>query len=118
MTRKRWQDWITLALGIWVLISPWVYGFAASGVATANAVVLGAVVIVYSAVELSVPRVWEEWLMLIGGLWLLVSPWVLGFEAKTAAVWNTAVSGIVIALLAVWALGQFGAQDRSRQVTQ
>lgn len=118
MTSKRWQDWLTLALGIWVAVSPWVYGFNMAAVATANAVIIGAVIALYSLIELSAPRIWEEWLMVLAGIWLLISPWVLGFEARTQAVWNTALSGIAIALLAVWALGQFGAERRTPQVPQ
>lgn len=118
MTAKRWQDWVTLVLGAWMVLSPWVYGFSADHAAMLNAVIFGAAIVVYSVIELSIPRMWEEWLMLAAGVWLLVSPWVLDFQAKSAAMWNTAVSGIVLAVLAMWALGQFSAADRQKKITQ
>jgi hypothetical protein len=48
--------WCEGAMGIWVLISPWVLGFAALAHATWAHVALGAVVIVASAIELGMPR--------------------------------------------------------------
>src|SRR5690349_12103054 len=103
MTQLRWQDWATLVAGIWLLISPWVVGYAGDSVAMGNAVIFGIAIIIYSVVELSVPRAWEEWLMMAAGAWLIVSPWVLGFGAEARAVWDTVVVGIVVLLLALWA---------------
>jgi hypothetical protein len=42
---------------------------------------------------------WEEWLNLLLGLWVLVSPWALGFQGTTAA-WVHIVVGILVAALA------------------
>ena len=57
-----------MVAGIWLLISPWAMGYSGDTVALANAVVLGIVIIVYSIIELSIPRDWEEWLMVIAGI--------------------------------------------------
>jgi len=103
MTILRWQDWITLVAGIWLLISPWAMGYSGETVALANAVVLGIAIIVYSIVELSIPRDWEEWLMVIAGIWLIISPWVLRFSAQTRATWDSVIVGVVVTLLALWA---------------
>jgi SPW repeat len=104
MSKMRWQDWGTLVVGIWLGVSPWVLGFSAEQAATWNALILGVAMLVYSIVELSVPKAWEEWAMLVAGIWLLVSPWVLGFTVETRAAWDTAIVGVVAAVLAVWAL--------------
>jgi SPW repeat len=45
-----------------------------------------------------------EWLSLAGGLWLVVSPFVLGFEASNVAAVNAVVVGAFVALLSAWAL--------------
>ena len=42
---------------------------------------------------------WEEWGLLIIGLWLAMSPWVLGFQNATAMKVNVGV-GFVVAYLA------------------
>jgi hypothetical protein len=42
---------------------------------------------------------WEEWLNLLLGLWVLASPWVLGFQGTTAGTVHIVV-GILVAALA------------------
>jgi hypothetical protein len=107
MSRMRWQDWVTLAAGIWLLFSPAILNYAGAGPATSDAVVLGIVVIILSIIELSVPRVAEEWAMVALGVWLVLSPWLLGFGPETTAAWNSVVVGMVIGVLALWAaMGQ------------
>jgi hypothetical protein len=43
---------------------------------------------------------------LVAGAWLAISPFVLGFNLEQGALWNTLVTGIVIALFA--AVRSFG----------
>jgi len=53
--------------------------------------------------------VWEESLNLIVGLWVLVSPWVLGFQGTTNAMTIHVVVGIAVAVLAaieLWMMQQ------------
>lgn len=46
---------------------------------------------------------WREWLMLLFGVWLVVSPFVLGFTAvaEGMAMWSTVILGLVVAGFAV-----------------
>lgn len=46
---------------------------------------------------------WQDWLNLILGIWLFVSPW-FGFADSMAAAWNAWVFGAVIAAISAWAL--------------
>jgi len=48
----------------------------------------------------------EEWVNLVLGAWLLVSPWVLGFSTATALMWNAVLIGALIVVSASWALGK------------
>src|SRR5690349_21788181 len=60
-TMKRWQDWVNLVLGAWTLASPWVLGFAdGQSVAAWSAWVLGAAIIVFAGIAVSIPKTWEE----------------------------------------------------------
>ena len=36
------------------------------------------------------------------GIWLIVSPWVLGYAEVNLALWNAAIIGTCSALLALW----------------
>ena len=80
---RQWQDWLSWLLGIWLLLSPWTFAFDAETTAMRNAVVLGALIIIAEAFELSVFRDWEEWINVALGAWLLVSSWVLGMFGET-----------------------------------
>ena len=40
----EWEEWISLLLGVWMIVAPWVVGFSAIGLAVAAFVVLGVVV--------------------------------------------------------------------------
>ena len=55
----------------------------------------------------SAKKHWQDGLNLILGLWVIVSPWVLGFTDVQYAPMNAVVIGIVIAVMALWALISF-----------
>ena len=48
----EWEEWISALLGLWMIVAPWIVGFASIGVAVAAFVVLGIVVVAASASEL------------------------------------------------------------------
>lgn len=52
---REWEEWVNLAIGCWILASPWVLGFPhSSGMHVATAV--GAVVVFLSLLELFLVR--------------------------------------------------------------
>ena len=44
------------------------------------------------------------WVQLVLGLWILFSPWLLGFSDITVMKWANALVGSVIILINLWAL--------------
>ena len=50
---------------------------------------------------------WRDFINLLLGIWVFVSPWVLGFSATQIAAWNANAVGLVIAVAAVAAFVQF-----------
>ena len=48
----EWEEWINLALGLWVLVSPWVLSFAAQTTARWVHVVIGLIVAVLAGLKL------------------------------------------------------------------
>ena len=99
---KHAQDWISLVLAVVLFISPWVLGFAAEQYASWNAWVCAAVVGLVAMGAISLFKEWEEWLILLVGVWLIAAPWVLGFSALTAALSAHVVLGLLIAVAAAW----------------
>jgi hypothetical protein len=47
---------------------------------------------------------WINWVQLILGIWIFVSPWVLNFSAIGAALWSNIIAGVLIGLSAFWEL--------------
>ena len=98
---KQWEDWCDWALGIWLVLSPWVLLFEKDTPATRNAVIVGSLIIFAEVVTLSYFRVWEEWINFALGAWLAVSPWVLGI-ASPAPKLNFHIVGLLVAALALY----------------
>lgn len=48
---------------------------------------------------------WQDWAGFSLGLWLAVSPWVLGFSDEQAATANAAVVGIALAVVSLLEVG-------------
>src|SRR5262249_24260905 len=100
-------DVANLTLGVILLASPWIFGFP-SAAASQTAVMSGIVIAAISIAALAVFTVWEEWLNLIMGVWVLASPWVLDFVGTTAMHVHIVI-GVIVAVLAaleIWLLYQ------------
>ena len=112
---KQWEEWCDWALGIWLILSPWILLFERDAVATRNAVIVGFLVVLAEAATLTWFQVWEEWINVALGAWLAVSPWVLGVVDAAAKV-NFIVVGALIAALAlyeVWEVRRERASSKS-----
>ena len=45
-----------------------------------------------------------KWTELVLGLWIILSPWLLGFSSITVMKWSNLMVGTVIFLMSVWAI--------------
>ncbi|RJF97014.1 hypothetical protein D3870_19410 [Noviherbaspirillum cavernae] len=105
MTTRRWQDWGNLLLGAWLFVSPWVMLYPADvPSAMWNAYILGSAIVVFAIIAIYLPRAWEEGLNMLFGLWLVISPWVLGFSMYRDITANAVIVGVFVAALAAWAM--------------
>jgi hypothetical protein len=107
---KHWQDRANAVLGGWLIVAPFVLSFQSDLVALTNTMVVGLLLLATALGAIFVPRAWEDWTETALGLWLAVSPWILGFTTPSARV-NAVVSGLVILTLALWALQDYGAGE-------
>jgi hypothetical protein len=102
---KRWQDWGNAILGLWMAISPWALGFSVGASSAALAAwVLGVAIVVLALIAVYMPRAWEEGINTLLGLCLLISPWVLSYADAPKASENAVSVGVLVTLLAVWAM--------------
>jgi FtsH-binding integral membrane protein len=112
MNEQHWQDWLVAIVGAWLVVSNLVLSYVIPETAPAaldatifwNALVTGAAAILLGGMAIAAFTLWEEWADIAIGLWLVVSPWILGFADIQLAMWNVVLSGIVIILSAAWTL--------------
>jgi hypothetical protein len=93
---------INILLGLWILISPYVLAFHQLPPAVWNNVILGILIAFFAFVRVSSIEnqpVWSWWNALLG-LWVVISPFVLGFAQTTTALVNNIVAGALVGLLA------------------
>jgi hypothetical protein len=97
---------INVALGIWLIASPYFLKYAVWHNARVNAGVMGSIVfgMALTRLAMSGPRWW--WLhfaSLVVGIWLIVAPFLLGYAGDPAAMINSVVVGLLV--LAVEVIG-------------
>jgi SPW repeat len=90
-------DLYNSALGAFLFISPWLFKFPLDTMRF-DAWLSGSFLMFFSAVTLFVFAEWEELINLFIGLWILISPWALGFQHTTAMHVSLAVGAIVVYL--------------------
>lgn len=100
----HWQDFVSVAMGVWLIVSPWVLGIHAPLQAIGDFVAIGIVLAAFALTEVFVPEAWEEWSELVLGLWLIASPWVLEFSNVPLAMQNAVVCGLLVSVLALWVI--------------
>jgi hypothetical protein len=98
-----WIKFIGIIPSAWLIVSPWVLGFAAANPAlTGNDVVGGIVLLTLVLLNLAslslMRRLGMIGIMLLSGIWLCIAAALYG-HGSGAAFWSTLVSGIVIVLL-------------------
>jgi len=98
----KWPSWVNVVIGIWLIIAPFLIGFA-HGVAMQNSVIVGIIVLIAALYTISVKSAsfGASWLNLIVGVWLMISPWVLRFSTTARpAVTSSVVCGILVLIFA------------------
>jgi hypothetical protein len=104
--KVHWRDWLMLLFGAWLVISPFVLGYSATDAMMMlwNPVIVGVAVVVFSIAVLRKTQVWEEWVLLALGAWLIAAPFLLGYASMPAAMWNSIIVGLLVGADSVWSL--------------
>jgi hypothetical protein len=98
-----WVSGANILLGVWILISPFALAFHHIAAALWNNSVAGILIGLLALIRVSSlydqPR-WS-WCNALLGIWLVISPFLLGFGHLTHAMLNNMIVGVLIALLAL-----------------
>ena len=107
---RRWEDYLSAAIGVLIVLSPILAVAEASVVVVISAGLTGVVITMLALLETLSLRRWEEVLELVCGFWVVASPLVLGYGGVLATA-HFALGGLVcaLALLELW-------QDRNRRL--
>ena len=100
MTYKKVLDWISLFLGIWLLMASWLLGTSSNHVSVYTALILGILILadsIWSLVEFRAE--YTEWSRLALGVLLFLAPWALGFYRMSNAAWDAWIVGLIIVVL-------------------
>lgn len=108
-------DLYNLVFGLVLLLSPWLFAYASED-ARVDLWTSGAVIAATSIIAVVAFANWEEWLNLLLGVWLMVSPWALGFVHTRAMHMSIGLGAMVafIAALELWLMNyehQFGSHS-------
>jgi hypothetical protein len=103
---RNWEDWIGMLLGVLIGLSTWIVGGQYAPAIAWNAVLVGLLVLALSQLEYAALRRWEEVGVIACGLWLIASPYALGYaDTGSLRVWHFAL-GAMVTLLSVFELWQ------------
>ena len=98
----RWQNVANFVLGAWLFISPWVLGFSDAGKVATNAWIFGIIIALLALSAIFAYQRWEEWMTAAIGVWVFISPWVLGAVSNARILWSSLVVGALLVILALW----------------
>jgi len=98
-TRKKGKliDVINLVLGVLLV---YLFGSDPNPAVSWNAWLSGIAIAGLAIAALAVFAEWEEWINVFVGIWVMLSPWVVGFSANNTATWIHFVVGVIVAAAA------------------
>lgn len=106
-------------LGLWVFVSPRVLGYHDETAAAWNAYVTGAGIVVFALIAARMPKAWEEIINMVLGVWLVLSPFALGYSGMNEIALHSVLAGILATAFAIWAMSNdkgFYKRWRSRSI--
>jgi len=116
--QARTASGINIVLGLWLILSPWVFDYGGSH-AVLNSVFVGALIAILAASRLASlrPTVGLSGINFVLALWTIASPWVCGYAANFGAAGDNVILGIMVAVLAIWSGRATLAEHRHPPVT-
>jgi hypothetical protein len=103
-TQARTASGINILLGIWLLVSPWMFGYRAAGSAAIwNSVIVGALIAILAAINCFSRYIHTtpNWINVLLALWAMISPLVYGYTANTGGLGDNLILAILIAAFAI-----------------
>ena len=109
---RTWEDWGGMLLGVLIALTPWFpmqqseVAEVGRSVVVLNTVTVGIIIFGLAQLEYVSLQRWEEVAGIIAGLWLILSPYVLGYHSTGLLRFYHAGFGALVALLSTLQLWQ------------
>ncbi len=99
--KKIWQDMVTLLLGFWLIVSPFVLPrIMGDYVLFNNALIVGVFITLAAIAAIVRPNAWKEWILVVLGSWLVASSYLLGNrELFDGSITTLAENQLIVGLL-------------------
>lgn len=93
---------LNILAGIWLFVSPWVYG-AYTNPDAWNSWIVGAIIVILAAIRFASPAGLSgfSWFNLLLGAYVFASPWIHAYTANTGRFVNSLCVGVVVFFLAL-----------------
>jgi hypothetical protein len=101
--------WLLVLVGIWVALSPWIWGYDGESGAIATDVSAGAAIVAISTVGIVFPGFLT--LNLLIGTWLLIAPWLVGYGDGGEGLSDT-IAGLVVITASLLTLADASGRTR------
>jgi SPW repeat len=104
MTSMKALSWTNFALGVWLVVAPFVLLYRGIHAALWDDVAVGVLIAAYSlwrALEVE-QLIVGNWAVGALGFWALVSPFTLHFSNTTIAMRNNVVVGAAVTIVTIW----------------
>lgn len=97
---------LNIICGLWLIVSPYGFGYYLINPPFWNSVVVGMVVSFFAILRLVMPFRFPEfgWINVFFGAWLVVSPFLFRFAHIEPVLWNSVIVGLFLMAMAVWSL--------------
>lgn len=86
------MKWITVILGIALLLTPFLFGYSGTSTALWTCLIIGAIITILGFIQS------YKWAAGVGVL-TLIAPWILGFSGISAALWSCLILGGLVVIL-------------------
>lgn len=93
----KWESGTNVLLGLWLILSPFFFGYTA-GLEVAGDVIAGVAIAILAAFRTFGRGVgeWADWLTAVLGIWVMISPWAVGYVGNTAHTFNNVMVGAIV----------------------
>ena len=94
---------ICLLAGVWLFVSPWVYGAANPGTAPWNSWIIGGFMVLFGIMRIvrAAYSTILSWCNLILGIWIFFSPWIWHYVGNEGRFINSLCVGVIVFVFSI-----------------